>query len=66
MHFTNDPIADFHRHDAEKEEQLARLPKCDHCKHRIQDEYLYEIEGYLLCEDCMKELYRKDIEDYLY
>lgn len=65
MFFTNDPVADFHRYDAERETELAKLPKCDKCKKRIQDEYLYEIEGQLLCEGCMKDLYRHDTEEYM-
>lgn len=66
MYFTDDPVADFERYDAEKEAALERLPKCDECKKRIQDDYVYEIEGYLLCESCMKANYRKDVDEYIY
>ena len=52
-------------HDAEENESLDRLPVCDYCGEPIQDEYLYEIDGELYCEDCMKEHFRKPTDKYM-
>ena len=64
MPFTDDPVMDFHRHDHEQNRLLARLPVCEDrkCKKRIQDDYYFEIDGEILCEDCMIRRYRKDVD----
>ena len=54
----------FDRHDAEQEAWLDRRPKCEECGEPIQDEYLFEIDGNLYCESCVKVLFRKETEDY--
>lgn len=51
-------------HDREQAEELEKLPVCDCCGERIQDEYYYEIDGEILCEECLKDRYRRDTEDY--
>jgi hypothetical protein len=63
--YTDDPIADFHRHDAEQQAELDRLPKCSYCNEPIQEEKLFDIEGELYCEEHAFELFRKDTEDYI-
>ena len=52
------------KHDAEQEAKLVRLPKCSCCREVIQDEYLYEIDGELICESCMEE-FRKPATQYI-
>lgn len=64
MTFTDDPIADFERYDAEQQKQLDKLPKCSICDEPIQDDYYYEINAECICEDCLNDNFRKDIEDY--
>lgn len=63
---TDNPVADFHRDDAEKTEALKKLPKCSYCDEPIQDSYLFDIEGTLYCEEHAKELFQKKVEDYIY
>lgn len=63
MYYTNDPLADFHRHEAELQAKLDKLPKCVECDEPIQDDYCYEINSEYICEDCLKEYYRKSVED---
>ena len=63
--WTDNPVADFHRHDAYKEAKRERLPECSCCGERIQDEYLYLIDGTILCEDCLNDMYRKDVEVFM-
>lgn len=58
--FTNDPIADFHSYDSEKERQLDKLPECSWCGNKIQDDYLWEICDETYCEECAENLFRKD------
>lgn len=63
MPWTDDPLADFHRHDAQCENALARLPRCCECDKPIQSEFFYEINGEYICPDCMSE-HRKYTEDF--
>lgn len=51
-------------HDAEQERQLDKLPLCAWCKERIQGEYLYNINGELVCEYCIEEC-REDADRYI-
>ena len=53
--WTDDPIRDFERYEAEQEEKLEKLPVCDDCGEPIQDEYYYDINGFIICPDCLKE-----------
>jgi hypothetical protein len=63
--YTDDPARDFDRWDAEQERRLARLPGCDKCKKRIQDDDYYDVYGEILCEEHMREKFRMSTEDYV-
>lgn len=63
--YTDDPIADFHRHDQEQEAELKKLPKCEKCGQPIQSEDLYDIEGDLYCEKCGDGLFKRYTENYI-
>jgi hypothetical protein len=65
MFYTDDAERDFAMHDMEQARREARLPVCDCCKVRIYDDYFFEIDGEILCEECMFERYRKSTEDYI-
>lgn len=64
MSYTDNPIADFDRWDAEQTEQLKRLPKCAECGEPIQDEECFEINGELICPECLQNNHRKWTSDY--
>lgn len=64
MIFTDDPVADAERHYAEQEAKLDRLPVCIHCGEKIQDDYYYEIFNECICEDCLNEHYRKEVDEW--
>ena len=65
MYFRHgDPEADFDRLDAELARYEARLPKCERCKHTIYDDDYYDVDGEILCEECLKEKYGKSCHDY--
>lgn len=62
---TDDPVADFEKHDAEQEAELEKMPVCTNCLEHIQGGYLFDIEGEIYCEECAYELFRKDTVDYI-
>ena len=53
----------FVRHEAEQQAQLDKLPECSECGEKIQDEYAYYINGEWVCEQCMNENYRKEVQE---
>lgn len=55
----------FNRYEAEREAAISHYPKCDYCGERILDEFLFDLEGDIVCEGCMKEHFRKHTEDYI-
>ena len=63
--YTNDPIADFHRHDAEQEDRLKDLPECSECGNPIQDEHYYEFDCYFYCENCVCDNHRKSTDSFI-
>ena len=54
---------DFSDHDLEQEEWLRSRPKCSECKEHIQEDYCFNVDGEILCEDCMNDKYRVCTED---
>ena len=66
IYFTDDPVKDHDRYQEEKDNQLQKLPKCSICDNHIQNDYLYEINDELICEKCLKENFRKSVDDYIY
>lgn len=63
--YSDDPLADFMRRDAEQAKELKRLPVCVECNEPIQDEYCFEINGELVCKQCLKDNHRKHTDDYI-
>lgn len=53
------------RHEAEQQRELDKLPKCDYCGETITDEYLYDLDGTLCCENCLNNNFRKPVDDYV-
>lgn len=65
MYRTDDPVADFHRKDAEECEWLSKLPVCDCCNEPIMDEHYYEIDGSIMCQECLDDQCKKLVENYI-
>lgn len=63
--FTDDPIADFNRHDAEQQRWLDSRPKCAECGEPIQDDHYFDINDEPVCEECLNFNYRKHTEDFI-
>ena len=59
---TDDPVADFNRHDREQARRLRQLPTCERCGDAIQQEKAVCIEGFWYCDDCLDE-YRREVVD---
>ena len=64
MTYTDDPVADFERYDAQRQRELAKLPMCSECGQPITDEYCFEVNDELICESCITENHRKWTDDY--
>lgn len=59
-----DPVTDFHLWEREQQEWEDSLPRCEDCGEPI-DEYVWNIDDQILCEDCARKKYRRDAEDYV-
>lgn len=55
----------FVMHDMKQAKWLAKLPRCCCCDEPIQDDFLYDIDGDLYCEDCMRKEFMKYVDDYV-
>lgn len=63
--WTDNPIADFVRHDAEQQAKLDKLPVCECCKEPIQQEKAIYYNDQYCCEDCESEFWQNIREDFL-
>lgn len=55
MYYSDDPLRDFDRWDADQAAAEARLPICVECGYHIMDEEAYYFEGDWICVACMDE-----------
>jgi late competence protein required for DNA uptake (superfamily II DNA/RNA helicase) len=60
---TDDPVADFVRHDWKQAKWLERLPTCERCGNRIEQEWAVCIDGVWYCDDCIEAYKREVIQD---
>lgn len=58
MYYTDDPVSDFLRYDAEQNERLSHLPVCHECGEHIQVDEAYYLHGEWVCPDCMEDYKR--------
>ena len=65
MPWTDDPVRDAERHEAEQERELQKLPRCSECGHRIQTDECYEFDGELICPGCLKDNHKKWTDEYI-
>ena len=57
---------DFYRdYEEEQEKELEKLPVCSVCEEPIQDEFYFDIDGEIFCEDCLIDNYRKSVDDFV-
>ena len=55
MPWTDDPVADFERHDREQARWLNSLPKCSICGDPIQQEMAFSKDGFWICHECYED-----------
>ena len=48
----------------EQDRWLEKLPVCSVCGEPIQDDFLFDVDDELYCEECMIDTFRKSREDY--
>jgi hypothetical protein len=65
MILTDDPLSDFDRYDRQQSEELKKRPVCCNCWQPIQEERLWDINGFLYCDECARDEFQKDTEDYI-
>ena len=61
MYYTDDPERDFLRYDRERQEEEDELPHCDYCGEAIYEHY-YLINDDIVCEECLCENFRHNVE----
>lgn len=65
MFYSDNPVLDFAKKDAEEEKWLRKRPICAYCNKPIQDERLWDFDGELYHDECAKNQFRKWTEDYM-
>lgn len=65
MYYTDNPVADAERYEADRENELQKYPVCCNCGEHIQDEYCYLINDEFLCEECLKNDFRRNTDDFI-
>ena len=57
---------DFYRdYEEEQAKELEKYPKCSVCGEYITDEYYFDINDEFMCEECLKDNFRKSVDDYI-
>ena len=59
---TDDPVADFERHEHRQQKWLDSRPVCDICDEPIQDDHYYLINSDNICPNCMETYFRKEVD----
>ena len=64
MYYTDDPVWDADRWDADQQRKLDKLPKCDVCGEPIQDGHYYLINQKNICPECLENEFRREVDDW--
>lgn len=64
VYYSDNPARDFARRDADQQAWEDSLPHCECCGEPL-DEYVWNIDDQILCDDCAREKYRRDVEDFV-
>ncbi len=65
MPYTDDPVADAEAFIEKLERELEKLPLCDYCGERIDEDYYFDIDGEFYHEKCLCDQFRKSTEDFI-
>lgn len=58
-----DNYSKWEKHERQAEAWLAKRPVCCYCDEPIQDDFCYEINGELICDDCLDTCFRRAVDD---
>ena len=58
-----DNYSQWKAHEREMEQRLARRPVCSYCDNPIQDDFFYEIDCEMVCEECLNQHFRRMVEE---
>lgn len=64
MYFTDEPAVDAERYAEKQQRALGWLPTCNVCGRHIQEDYLFDVDGSIFCEQCMEKLFKKEVDGY--
>jgi formylmethanofuran dehydrogenase subunit E len=62
--YSGDPIRDHEEREDKAERWLSTLPICSECGEPIQDDECFEINGELVCPECLVEHHQRRTEDF--
>lgn len=54
----------YDRHEARRMELCNRYPVCDYCGEPITEDY-YDLDGDLICKECLDHNFKKRIDNYI-
>ena len=67
MMWTDDPVRDAERHDAECQRKLNKLPKCFLCGEPIQQEEAFHLKTFCIdkwvCDECLENNREETMQD---
>lgn len=55
-----DNYSQWEAYERQQERERSRFPTCDHCGKPLF-EYLFRIDGEVLCESCLTDTYREEV-----
>ena len=62
---TTDNYSQWQDHERKQEAWLLKRPVCCYCCEHIQDDYFYQINDEVMCQECLDSQFRKRTEDYI-
>ena len=65
MYKTSDPIRDYALYCEDLAKEEAYMPVCDMCGEVIHEDYYFDFDGDIVCEDCVEKMYRRSTDDYI-
>ncbi len=57
-----DNYSQWEWHERGLEQRLKHRPVCEYCDNPVQDDHYYDIDGTLVCQDCLDAYFRKGID----
>ena len=52
-------------HEKEQQRRLEKLPVCEYCGETITDDHYYDLDGDIVCQECLDHNFRKRVEDFV-